>query len=71
MSEGNHTQWQKAFERSVADFLPLFSLPGDINVGVIDYIIKIVGDALTFGLVIASERKFERKYIRFVLKDSI
>jgi hypothetical protein len=54
----------KAFERSFADFLPL--LPqGDIKVGIVDFIIKIVGGALTFGLLaIALRRKFERKYTR-------
>ena len=45
-----HTFLLKAFVRSLADFLPLLSLPGDIKVGVIDYVIKIVGGALTFGL---------------------
>jgi uncharacterized protein YjbI with pentapeptide repeats len=61
----NGTQWLKAFERSFADFLPLLSLGGDIKVGIIDYIIKIVGGALTFGLlIIAFRRKFERKYTR-------
>ena len=60
---GNATQWQKAFERSFADFLPLLPLGGDIKVGIIDYIIKIFGGALTFGLlIIAFRRKFERKY---------
>jgi hypothetical protein len=33
----NNTHSLKAFERSLADFLPLLSLPGDIKVGVIDY----------------------------------
>jgi hypothetical protein len=62
---GNSTQWQKAFERSFADFLPLLSLGGDIKVGIIDYIIKIVGGALTFVLLgVALRRKFERKYTR-------
>jgi uncharacterized protein YjbI with pentapeptide repeats len=62
---GNGTQWLKAFERSFADFLPLLSLGGEIKVGIIDYIIKIVGGALTFGLLlIAFRRKFERKYTR-------
>jgi hypothetical protein len=61
----NHIQLLTAFQRSLADFLPILSLPGDIKVGVIDYIIKIVGGALTFGLlVIAFRRKFERKYTR-------
>jgi hypothetical protein len=62
---GNSTQWLKAVERSLGDFLPLLSLGGDIKVGIIDYIIKIVGGALTFGLlIIAFRRKFERKYTR-------
>jgi hypothetical protein len=61
---GNGTQWLKAFERSFADFLPLLPA-GDFKVGIIDYIIKIVGGALTFGLLlIALRRKFERKYTR-------
>jgi hypothetical protein len=62
---GNFTHWLTAFQRSLADFLPLLSLPSNIQVGVIDYIIKIVGGALTFGLlIIAFRRKFERKYTR-------
>ena len=62
---GNSTHWLTAFQRSVADFLPLLSLPSNIKVGVIDYVIKIVGGTLTFGLlVIAFRRKFERKYTR-------
>ena len=61
----NISQLEKAFERSLADFLPLLSSPNGINIGVIDYIIKIVGGLLTFGLlVIALRRKFERKYTR-------
>ena len=43
---GNGTQWLKAFERSFADFLPLLSLGGDIKVGVIDYIISMIGFVL-------------------------
>jgi hypothetical protein len=55
----------KAFERSFVDFLPLLSLGEDIKVGIIDYVLKIVGGALTFGLLaIALRRKFERKYTR-------
>ena len=62
---GNPTQWLAAFQRSLGDFLPVLSLPSDIKVGIIDYIIKIVGGALTFGLlIIAFRRKFERKYTR-------
>jgi hypothetical protein len=61
----NSTHLLKAFERSVADFIPLLSLPSNFKVGVIDYIVKIVGGALTFGLIIiALRRKFERKYTR-------
>jgi len=41
----------KAGERGLADFLSLLSLGGDIKVGLIDYIIKIVGGAVTFGLI--------------------
>lgn len=58
------SSWQKAFERSLIDFIPL--LPsGDVKLGLIDYVIKIVGGAVTFGLIaIALRRKFERKYTR-------
>jgi hypothetical protein len=56
---------ERAFERSLADFLPVLSLPTGISQGVIDYITKIFGGALTFGLLaIALRRKFERKYTR-------
>jgi hypothetical protein len=55
----------RSFERSFADFLPLLPMGSEIKVGIIDYIIKIVGGALTFGLLaIALRRKFERKYTR-------
>jgi hypothetical protein len=55
----------KSFERSFADFLPLLPIGSEIKVGIIDYIIKIVGGALTFGLLaIDLRRKFERKYTR-------
>ena len=61
IEDGAH--WSKAFERSIADFIPLLSLGGDIKVGVIDYVIKIVGGAVTFGLIaIALRRRFERRY---------
>jgi hypothetical protein len=60
----NGTHLLKSFERSFADFLPLLPA-GDFKVGIIDFIIKIVGGALTFGLLlIAFRRKFERKYTR-------
>jgi hypothetical protein len=55
----------KSFERSFTDFIPLLPMGSEIKVGIIDYIIKIVGGALTFGLLaIALRRKFERKYTR-------
>jgi hypothetical protein len=39
--------------------------PGDTKVGAIDYVIKLVGGAVTFGLIaIALRRRFERKYTR-------
>jgi hypothetical protein len=41
----------KAFERSLADFLPIISIGSDIKVGIIDFIVKIVGGALTFVLL--------------------
>ena len=62
---GNHTHWLKAFERSIADFIPLLTTGSDVKVGAIDYVIKIAGGAVTFGLIIiALRRKFERKYTR-------
>ena len=62
----------KAGERSLADFLPLLSLGGDIKVGLIDYIIKIVGGAVTFGLIaIDLRRRFERKYTHQVMDTLI
>jgi putative phosphoribosyl transferase len=60
---GNVTHWLKAGEKSLADFLPLLPLGGDIKVGLTDYLIKIVSGAVTFGLIaIALRRRFERKY---------
>jgi hypothetical protein len=53
----------KAGERSLADFLPLLPLGGDVKVGLIDYFIRIVGGSVTFGLIaIALRRRFERNY---------
>ena len=61
----NPIQLQKAFERSLADLLPILSLGSDIKVGIVDFIVKIVGGALTFVLLgVALRRKFERKYTR-------
>jgi hypothetical protein len=57
------TVWQRAFERSMADFLPILSMGDKIEVGLTDSIIKIVGGAVTFGLIaIYLRRRFERKY---------
>ena len=62
---GNSTHWLTAFQRSLADFLPLLTTPSDIKIGLVDFMIKIVGGALTFGLlIIAFRRKFERKHTR-------
>jgi hypothetical protein len=62
---GNLTQWQKAFERSLSDLIPLLPSGSKVEIGLLDYIIKIAGGALTFGLLaIALRRKFERKYTR-------
>ena len=59
----NGSQWSKAGERSLGDFLPLLSMPSDIKIGLVDYVVKIVGGAVTFGLIaIALRRRFERKY---------
>jgi hypothetical protein len=49
--------------RAFADFVPLLPLGTNIKVGVIDYVIKIVGGAVTFGLIaIALRRRFERRF---------
>ena len=56
-------QWEKSFVRAMGDFIPLVSMPSDIKISLVDYIIKIVGGAVTFGLIaIALRRRFERKY---------
>jgi len=60
---GDRAHWLKAIERSIADFIPLLPLGSNIHVGIIDYVIKIVGGAVTFGLIaIALRRRFERRY---------
>jgi hypothetical protein len=59
------TQLLKAFERSFADFIPFLSFGEGSKLGIVDYIVKITGGALTFGLIaIALRRRFERKYTR-------
>jgi hypothetical protein len=58
----NDAHWLKAFERSLADFLPLLPT-GDFKMGIIDFVIKIIGGSVTFGLIaIALRRRFERRY---------
>jgi hypothetical protein len=47
---GNLTQWQKAFERSLSDLIPLLPSESKVEIGLLDYI-KIVNIALTFGLL--------------------
>ena len=39
----NNTHSLKALERSLGDFLPLLSLGSNIIVGIIDYVVKIIG----------------------------
>ena len=59
--EGAHLL--KSLERRITDFIPLLPLGSNIKLGIIDYIIKIVGRALTFDLIlIALRRRFERRY---------
>jgi hypothetical protein len=58
--EGAH--WLKASERSLADFIPLLPT-GDFKMGIIDFVIKIIDGAVTFGLIaMALRRRFERRY---------
>jgi hypothetical protein len=59
--DGDH--WLKAYERSIAGFIPLLSFESGIKVGIIDYVIKIVGGAVVFALIaVALRRRFERRY---------
>lgn len=62
---GNTTHWRKALERTIADFLPLLPIPTNIQVVLTDYIIKIVGQIITLGLITISIRtRFNRKFAR-------
>ena len=54
---GDGAHWLKASERSIADFIPLLPLGGDIKVGVIDYVIKIVGSCHLWSYSYSSEKK--------------
>jgi uncharacterized protein YjbI with pentapeptide repeats len=59
----NSSNLQLAFERSLTNFLPSLSFGTELNVGLLDVVFKIVGGAVTFGLIIiALRRKFERKF---------
>jgi uncharacterized protein YjbI with pentapeptide repeats len=60
---GNTENIQIAFERSLTNFLPNLSFGTEMGAGLIDFAFKIVGGAVTFGLIIiALRRKFERKF---------
>lgn len=49
----------------MGDFVPLLTMPSEIKIGLLDFAIKIIGGAVTFGLIaIALRRRFERKYTR-------
>jgi uncharacterized protein YjbI with pentapeptide repeats len=53
----------KAIERSISDFIPFVPIPTDVKLGLFDYILKIIGGVVTFGLIIiALRRRYERKY---------
>ncbi len=60
---GDYWQWHKAINRALVDFIPLLPANSDLKTGIIDYVIKILGGVVTFGLIfIALRRRFERKY---------
>jgi hypothetical protein len=55
--------FQTAFGRSITNFLPNLSFGTDKGAGLLDFAFKIVGGAVTFGLIIIDlRRKFERKF---------
>jgi uncharacterized protein YjbI with pentapeptide repeats len=59
----NLTHYQKSFDRAILNFIPLLPAGTGIKLGLIDYAFKIIGGAVTFGLIIiALRRKFERKF---------
>lgn len=52
-----------SIERSILNFIPLLPAGEGIRLGMMDYLFKIIGGAVTFGLIIiALRRKFERKF---------
>jgi uncharacterized protein YjbI with pentapeptide repeats len=59
----NSTNLGIAFKRSLTNFLPNLSFGTETGAGLLDFAFKIVGGAVTFGLIIiALRRKFERKF---------
>ena len=59
----NSGKLQIAFERSVTNFLPNLSFGSETGAGLVDFAFKIIGGAVTFGMIIiALRRKFERKF---------
>jgi hypothetical protein len=59
----NKTNIEIAFERGLTNFLPSLSFGTELHVGLLNVAFKIVGGAVTFGLIIiALRRKFERKF---------
>ena len=59
----NSSNLELAFGRSLTNFLPSLSFGTELNVGLLDVAFKIVGGAITLGLIIiALRRKFERKF---------
>jgi uncharacterized protein YjbI with pentapeptide repeats len=59
----NKTNIEIALERGLTNFLPSLSFGTELNIGLLDVAFKIVGGAVTFGLIIiALRRKFERKF---------
>jgi hypothetical protein len=62
-SEVNSTNLEKAFIRSITNFIPLLPAGPGISFGLMDFVFKIVGGAVTFGfIIIALRRRFERKF---------
>ena len=59
----NKTNIEITLERGLTNFLPGLSFGTELNAGLLDVAFKIVGGAVTFGLIIiALRRKFERKF---------
>ena len=60
---GNSTNLDQAIQRAWEDFIPLFPVNKDIEFGLVDLAIKVLGGILTFGfIIIALKRRFERKH---------